>query len=281
MSWSVVAKKDFRDAGRSKALWALSVLFVLFMAGMAYVYTLVQSGGPAGTDDLESLGLIFFLISPVTLLIPLTALVMAHKSIAGEVESGSAKFLLSLPHTRRDAIVGKVVGRGAVMGVAVLVGLVVAAVVTVALYDSFDATAYLGFAALTLFLAVMYTAIGVGLSATTKDGGRATILVAGFYVFFELAWGLVPTGLLYLQTGRFSPMGTPPDWYLLLNRLPPSSAFSSAVFQFLPGNAGNIAQYFPQSPPIHLSKWAALAMMVVWFVVVPLVGYRIFERADL
>jgi len=189
MSWSVIAKKDFRDAGRSKALWALTALFVLFMAGMAYVYTLVQSGGPAGAGELGSLGLIFFLISPVTLLIPLTALVMAHKSIAGEVESGSAKFLLSLPHPRRDAIIGKVVGRGAVMGVAVLVGLVVAAVVTVALYDSFDTMAYLGFAVLTVFLAVMYTAIGVGLSATTKDGGRATILVAGFYVFFELAWG--------------------------------------------------------------------------------------------
>jgi len=95
--------------------------------------------------------------------------------------------------------------------------------------------------------------------------------------------GLVPTGVYYLLNNSFAPgpNTVPPDWYLLLNRLPPSSAFSSAVFQFLPGNAGNIAQYFPQSPPIHLSKWAALAMMVVWFVVVPLVGYRVFERADL
>ncbi|MFB6071737.1 MAG: ABC transporter permease [Halobacterium sp.] len=284
MTWNVVAKKDFRDASRSKALWALTALFVLFMGGMAYVYTLVQgSSAPSGTEELESLGLIFFLISPVTLLIPLTALVMAHKSIAGEIESGSAKFLLSLPHTRRDALLGKVVGRGAVLGVSVLVGLAVAAVVTLALYDSFDATAYLAFAALTLLLTVMYTAIGVGLSATTKDGGRATILVAGFFIVFEVAWGLIPTGLYYLLNGTFGPgaNATPPEWYLLLNRVPPSSAFSSAVFQFLPGNAGTLSAYFPQGAPVYLSEWGALATMLLWLVVVPLVGYRVFDRADL
>ncbi|MFC3477868.1 ABC transporter permease [Halobacterium litoreum] len=281
MSWRVVAKKDFRDASRSKALWALTALFVLFMAGMAYVYTLLQeSGGAAGTE-LESVGLLFFLLNPVTLLVPLTALVMAHKSVAGEVESGSAKFLLSLPHTRRDALAGKVAGRGAVLGAAVAVGLVVAAVVTVVMYDSFDAMAYLGFSALTLLLAVAYVAIAVGLSATTKDAGRATVLAAGFFVVFELAWAIVPIGIYYLLNNSFTPTGTPPEWYLLLNRIPPSSAFTNAVFGFLPGNAGTIAQYFPQNPPIYLSKWGALAILLAWAVAVPLVGYRVFDRADL
>lgn len=282
MSWSVVARKDFRDASRSKALWALTVLFVLFMAGMAYVFTLLQNSGGGG-GELDTVGLLFFLISPVTLLIPITALVMSHKAIAGEVDSGSAKLLLSLPHSRRDALVGKVAGRSAVLGAAVLVGLVVAAIVTVALYDSFDAMAYLGFALLTLLLTVMYTAIGVGISAATKDSGRATTLAAGFYVVFELAWALIPIGIYYLLNGTFGPRpnATPPEWYLLLNRLPPTSAFSSAVFQFLPGNSGTIAQLFPQNPPIYLSKWAALAMMLVWLVVVPLVGYRIFKASDL
>lgn len=281
MSWPAIARKDFRDAARSKALWALTALFVLFMAGAAYVYTLVQSGGQGG--ELDALGLIFFLLSPVTLLIPLTALVMAHKAIAAEVESGSAKFLLSLPHSRRDAVVGKVVGRGAVLGLAVLVGLAVAAIVTVALYDTFDATAYLGFAALTVLLAVLYTAIGVGLSATTKDAGRATIVAAGFFIVFEVAWGVVVSGVYYLLNGSFGPGigATPPEWYLLLNRIPPSSAFSNAVLQFLPGNATIVSQLFPQNPPVYLSKWAALATMLAWLVVVPAIGYYLFERADL
>ncbi|MGB9964322.1 ABC transporter permease [Halobacterium sp. CBA1126] len=279
MSWSAVAKKDFQDAARSKALWALSALFVLFMAGVAYAYTFVgQQGG-----ELEALGLLVFLVSPVTLLVPLTALVMSHKAIAGEVESGSAKFLLSLPHTRRDAVVGKVVGRGAVLGVAVLVGLVVAAVVTLALYDSFDALAYVGFSALTVLLAVLYTAVGVGISATTKDSGRATIIAAVFFVVFEVAWGVVVSGVHYLVNGTLSPrsLESIPDWYLLLNRVPPSSAFTNAVYQFLPGESTLVAQLFPQNPPFYLSKWAALATMLAWLVVVPAVGYYVFERADL
>jgi len=283
MSWTAIARKDFQDAARSKALWALTALFVLFMAGVAYVFTLLGNAAGQGAPELESIGLLFFLISPVTLLIPITGLVIAHKAIAGEVESGSAKFLLSLPHTRRDAVVGKVVGRSAVMCLAVLVGLLVAAAVVLGFYDSFDAMAYVGFSVLALMLAALYTAIGVGLSALTKDTGRATILAAAFFVVFEVAWGLVSTGIYYLLNDSFGPgPGTvPPEWYLLLNRIPPTSAVSSAVFGFLPGNAGTIAQFFPQNPPIYLSKWAAVATMFVWFVAVPAIGYWRFEAADL
>jgi ABC-2 type transport system permease protein len=278
MSWTAIARKDFQDAARSKALWGLTALFVLFMGFMAYVYTLVQD---SGGGELESLGLIFFLLSPVTLLVPITALVMAHKAIAGEVESGSAKFLLSLPHTRRDAIVGKAVGRSAVLCAAVVVGLVVAAGIIVALYDSFDALAYLGFSALVLVLAAVYTSIGVGLSAVTKDSGRATILAAGFFVFFELVWGLIPTGIYYLLNNEFAPGANPPEWYLLLNRIPPSSAFTGAVNGFLPGNTGTIGQLFPQNPPIYLTEWAGLATLALWTLAVVGVGYWRFQAADL
>jgi ABC-2 type transport system permease protein len=282
VSWTAIARKDFQDAARSRALWALTALFVLFMAGMAYVFTLFRDSAGAGAPpELESVGLLFFLVSPVTLLIPITGLVVAHKAVAGEVESGSAKFLLSLPHTRRDAVVGKVAGRGAVMGAAVLVGLVVAAVVVLALYDSFDAMAYVGFSLLAIMLAVLYTAIGVGLSALTKDGGRATILAIGFYVVFDLVWGVIPMAINYLLNGSFFPSGTPDEWYLLLTRIPPSEAFSSAVFGFLPGNAGTVASFFPQDVPFYLSKWAAVATMLLWFVAVPAIGYWRFEGADL
>ena len=280
MSWTAIARKDFQDAARSKALWSLTALFVLFMAGMAYVFTLFSDSAGA-SSELGSIGLLFFLVSPVTLLIPITGLVMAHKAIAGEVESGSAKFLLSLPHTRRDAVIGKVAGRSAVMGAAVLVGLLVAAVVVLALYDSFDAMAYAGFSVLAVLLAVLYTAIGVGLSALTKSGSRATILTAGFFVVFEVAWGIIPAGIYYLLNSSFGPGGTPPEWYLLLNRIPPSSAFSSAVFGFIPGETGSVAAFFPQNVPFYLSKWAAVATMLLWVVVVPALGYWRFRAADL
>lgn len=288
MSWTAIARKDFRDASRSKALWGLTALFVLFMAGFAYLFTLLQGQSP-GDPALSSLDYVSFLLGPVALLVPITGLVITHKSLAGEVESGSAKFLLSLPHTRRDAVVGKVAGRGSVLAVSIAVGLVVALVVILALYDVFDAGVFLTFSALTLLLGFVYTAIGVGISATTNDSGRATILAAGFFVVFEVVWGFVPNLLHYLVEGSFQPPlaqaadGAPyldaPGWFFFVERLAPSNAFSSAT-QWFTGSASTSVPGF-DTVPFYLTGWASLAILLAWLVVLPAVGYYVFSRADL
>jgi ABC-2 type transport system permease protein len=288
MSWSVVARKEFQDASRSKALWGLTALFVIFLAGFAYLFTVIQD---AGNSDavVSSLDYVSFLLSPAALLVPITALVIAHKSLAGEVESGSAKFLLSLPHTRRDAVVGKVLGRSAVLAASIVVGLLAALAVVLVLYDVFDPVVYLTFAAFTLLLGLVYVAIGVGLSATTKDTGRATILAAGFYVIFEVVWGFVPNAVYYVLNGSFQPPfvlqgpGAPymdaPGWFFFLQRIPPSSAFSSATQWF----TGSTATFLPafETVPVYLTGWASLAILLAWLVVVPLAGYSVFRRVDL
>jgi len=288
MSWSVVAKKDFRDASRSKALWALTALFVLFLAGMAYLFSLLQ-GQDTGDAVVSSLDYVTFLLGPAALLIPLTALVVTHKSVAGEVESGSAKLLLSLPHTRRDAVVGKILGRGGVLAASILAGIVTALVIVLALYDQFDPTVYLVFTAFTLLLGLVYVAIGVGLSASTKDSGRATILAAGFFVVFEVIWGFVANAAYYLVEGSFSPgyvmegAGAPyldaPGWFFFIQRLSPSSAFSSAT-QWFTGSTSTFLPAF-DTVPFYLTGWGSLAILLAWLLVVPAIGYVIFNRADL
>lgn len=288
MTWSVVAKKDFQDAARSKALWGLTALFVLFMAGIAYLFTLLQSQGSSDTV-ISSLDYVSFLLSPAALLIPITALVITHKSLAGEVESGSAKFLLSLPHTRRDAVIGKVAGRGGVLASSIVVGLVAALVVILAMYDVFDAGVFLVFSAFTLLLGLVYTAIGVGLSASTKDSGRATILAAGFFVVFEVVWDFVSNILYYVVEGSFSPpfqqaadgstFLDAPGWYFFVQRLSPSSAYSSAT-QWFTQSTGSLIPAF-DTVPFYLTGWASLAILLAWLVAVPALGYTVFSRTDL
>lgn len=288
MSWSVVAKKDFRDASRSKALWGLTALFVIFLAGFAYLYTIIQGAGN-GDEVVSSLDYVSFLLSPAALLVPITGLVIAHKSLAGEVESGSAKFLLSLPHTRRDAVVGKVLGRSAVLAASIAVGLLVAVGVVLVLYDVFDPVVYLLFAAFTVLLGLVYVAIGVGLSATTKDTGRATILAAGFYIIFEVVWAFVPNAVYYVVEGAFqppfvlqgpnAPFMDAPGWFFFLQRIPPSSAYSTATQWF----TGSTATFLPafETVPFYLTGWASLAILIAWLLVVPLLGYSVFRRMDL
>lgn len=272
MSWTIVAKKDFRDALRSRMLWGLTVLFVLFMAGIAYAYTYVESGGAAG--ELQSLGLLVFLAGPVTILVPITGLVVGHKAIAGEVESGSAKLLLSLPHSRRDAIIGKVLGRSLTLAVSILAGIAGAIVVVLALYDTFNSTMFVVFTALSLLLGVVYTSIGVGLSALTKDTGRATILAAGFFLLVEVVLELVPMGLIYIV--KLTP-GPDAIWPAFIPRLSPSNAYSTVLFQTFPETVGPGMN----ATSVYLSTSMMLVILLSWLVVVPLVGYVRFDRQDL
>jgi len=278
MSWSVVAKKDFRDASRSKALWGLTALFVLFLGGMAYLYTFLQ-GQSSGEAVVSSLDYVSFLIGPAALLIPITALVITHKSVAGEVESGSAKLLLSLPHTRRDAVVGKVLGRGSVLAASILVGIVTALVVVLAFYDEFDPAVFLTFTALTLLLGLVYVAVGVGLSSSTKDSGRATILAAAFFIVFEVIWEVIPNAIYYLLEGSSATYMDAPGWFFFVQRLSPSEAFSSAT-QWFTGSTSTFPPVF-DTVPFYLTGWASLAILLAWLLVVPAIGYYVFKRADL
>lgn len=280
MSWTIVAKKDFQDAVRSRMLWGLTGLFVLFMAGIAYVYTLLIGQGGTGDPAVDTLGLIAFLSSPVALLVPITGLVIGHKAIAGEVESGSAKLLLSLPHSRRDAIVGKVVGRTAVLSISIVVGLLAGVIVVLALYDEFGFASFAVFSLLSLALGAVYTSIGVGISAVTNDSGRATIIAAGFFLVMEALWGLIPMGINRVLNGTFVVASPTPLWYAFFGRIPPSAAYSYALGDFVPeASLGAVAGTPAES--VLLTGGAMLALLLAWFVLTPLAGYLRFDGRDI
>lgn len=118
MSWSIVARKDFRDALRSRTLVGLTVLFVVFAGGFVYLYSsapqFVTLRGPTPTSH-GFVALAHALIVPVYLLVPLISLIVGYKAIVGERTSGSIKFLFSFPHTRADLVFGKLVGRTVVV----------------------------------------------------------------------------------------------------------------------------------------------------------------------
>lgn len=281
-----VARKDFRDAVRSKTLWVLSALFVLFAAGMAYVYTLLQEGSGG---ELSALDLVFFLQSPVALLVPLTGLLLGYKSIAGEIDSGSVKILLSLPHSRSSVVVGKLLGRTAVLTVPVLIGFAVAAVVVVALYATFSPGYYVAFVGLTVLFGLAYVSIAIAVSTTTKSTSRAAVGIFGVFALFNFLWDVIGYGIHYVVTsltegqGTFFPGLGPavPNWFLFYQRLSPNGAFSGSMTAMLPRES-SLAVYFPQGDvPLYLEDWFSLLVLVVWIVVPLALGYQRFEGADI
>lgn len=185
MTWLAVAKKDFRDAVQSRALWALVVIFVVLSIVSTYAYA--EAPELLGSTTGATFGgLIFFMIGLVGLFVPLAAIVVCYKSLAGERELGSIKLLLSLPTTRGQVFAGKVVGRAVVLAFGLVVGLVIGLGFGAVLLGDVDVVALLVFVLVTLSFAAVYAAIVVSISATTGSMSRATTLVLGFFLVFEL-----------------------------------------------------------------------------------------------
>ena len=279
MSWVAVAKKDFQDAVRSRSLWGLSVVFLLFALGTTYAYVefpdQIAAGGQSG------FGLAVYLSSVAGLFVSLTAILIAYKALAGERESGSIKLLLGLPHTRTEVMFGKVIGRSAVLGAPVLVAFLLAGVYAGLSLDTFEAVDYLLFVLMTLVLAVAYVCIVSGISATTGSTSRSSTLAIGFFLLFELIWGAITTGIVWVTNGFELPATAAgfPDWVFIVNQLPPSSAYGMSLYAVVPDAMGSSAA--AQVDALYGTPWLGVLILAFWIVVPLGIGLRRFNRADL
>lgn len=281
MSWLAVAKKDFKDAIQSRALWFLVVVFAVVASLISYSYTEFPVT-VAETEEASVGGLVFFMTSIVGLFVSLTAIIICYKSLAGERELGSIKLMLSLPHTRWDVFFGKLVGRAAVLVSALAVGLVVGYGVGFALLGTVEVVPVLLFLVMTLVFCVAYVGIIVSISASTGSTTRATTLAIGFFLLFELLWDAVPLLVVYVVNG-FSLPQTQPDWVYLVTQLPPSSSYLLSLVALMPDIADSVGagggseeiDVFYGTPEV------GFAILLFWLVVPAAIGYRRFDRADL
>ena len=285
MTAVAVAKKDFRDAVQSRALWSLVVVFVMLSVLSTYAYVSVPQmfGEPGGATFT---GLIFFSVGLTGLFVPLAALVVCYKSLAGERELGSIKLLLSLPTTRRAVFSGKVLGRAAVLAFALGVGLLVGLGFGSILLGSINAALLIGFLLVSLGFAGVYAAIMVSLSAMTGSTTRATTFTLGFFVVFELFWDVIPLALLYVVNGFSLPM-TMPEWLAPMALISPSSAYLSSISALFPelagqvGAAPNVGAESASIESLYLAPELGIVILGAWFGIAVACGYIRFNTSDL
>lgn len=299
MSSLAVARKDFRDSIRSRWLWALSALFVLFAAGIAALYAFVFAT-PEAQEELTALGFLIFLMIPTGTMVPIIGMMVGYKAIVGERESGSLKLLLGLPHTRLDVVVGKLAGRVGVVLLSLVIGFVAALAVVIALYAEFDLVAFLLFVLATGVFAAAYVSIGVGISSLTASTSKALALAVGFIAIAEFLWGSVLIVLAYLsatiQGESFSLAAystNQPEWAGFLSSIMPSAGYSNLVIGLLPTDPrqsmGGLGGAGPEqagaaaeaAQPFYQTEWFGLLVLLVWFVGPLALGYARFKNADL
>ena len=269
-SWTTVARKEFRDAMRARSLWMITAIMILSVTGAIYVIGVALSIG----TEIEATGTMllqgmtqqgsFFITSLVSVL----GLMTAYASIVGERSSGSLKLLLGLPYSRRDVVLGKLVGRALVLAAATVAAFVVGFLVLLT-YDELAVLDYLFLVFLTTALGVVYVSIGVALSSGIRTRSRAAAAAVGVFFFFKFLWdtSVVPRGVVYAVTRDTDALLNPPGWYEFLAVIGPNEAYSNVAVGYLEG-FGNVEIF-------------SAAVLVGWVVIPVFLGWRVFEKSDL
>ena len=278
MSTLAVAEKDFRDAIRSRLMVAVALIFVVFTGGGIALGK--AFGIASGTVVAVILGV---MLRGMSVFVPLVALGIAFRSIAGERDSGSLKILLSLPNSRLDVVLGKFLGRTGVMSVAVVIGFISMLLAVAITFDGdTQADLILTFMLSALLLAVVFVSVAVSVSAFTESTFSAAIGCFGLFVLFRFAWGGMIFLLRYVANGFETPSfaEAPPEWAQVLEVVNPMTGWRQATGWLLrrvsdQQSAQNGAEAF------YLEPWFGFVVLAFWIVLPLAVGYLKFESSDL
>lgn len=323
MSWVAVTKKDYRDAIRSPYFWAttaaitLVIGFFLFRFVQRFLDAVAQVEQQGVQVELTTDLFVNTLQVGFQVLVPVLGLVVAYASIAGERDSGTLKLLLSLPNTRRDVLLGKLLGRSAVVATPLLVAFTVGAIIFPVSQFTFVPVSYLAFAVFTLLLGVVFVAVALGVSAAASSSRRAAVGSFGIFAYLVFLWeGLARNLPSLLSKVLDMKRGVKLQLEVFLGLLNPMSAYHSLVYSFsaspdtrspmearsilikraggtsapeqtqAAGAQANARQFllqnvFVDQVPWYLSDPMAVALVLLWIVVPLAIGYVLFERADL
>ncbi|ELY65832.1 ABC transporter permease [Natrinema versiforme] len=290
-----VAKKDFQDSIRSWLFWGLSVFFFTLMAALAGFLSW------ANPDDLTTIGFISLVSQVCKLVIPLIALMLGWKSIAGERETGSIKVLLSLPHSRRDVLIGKLLGRTAVLTLSLIIGFLIGMVAVAVAVSEFSFPAYIAFLAMTIVYGLAYMSIAVSLSSLTRSTTMAGAAMFGVFVLFYIVWNSIQSALGLLMNrgyiegvdytatnfaGQQVERTRLPDWAQFINMVDPGNAYQNTITLFSSLSSDSIGTTFneaafPNGFPFFLQDWFSGIILLFWIVVPLAVAVYRFDRVDI
>ena len=158
MRWYPLARKEARTVVTSKGVWLLAVLIVLWGYRPSYV----------GWDGLGADITAGYVQIAGTVLLPLGVLLLSYQSIVGERTSGSMKFILGLPLTRTDVLLGKVAGRTAGIAGPVTVACLLLGGIGLVDHGVFNPVLFLGMIVITLAYVGVLVSIGTAVSAVAK-----------------------------------------------------------------------------------------------------------------
>lgn len=271
-----IARYDLRNARRSRILWGVIAIYVVFVGLIFYA----GSTAPRPRVEDTLLGTVFL----TAVLLPLVAIAGSYLSVAGERESNTARFLLSQPVRRRSVVLGKLASRTLMITGALVVAVAVGAGIALATYPSPDLSVLVVFMGLTLLLVAAYTTVAVAVSAASDTRSRAIAGTMAFYFvtdIFAVIQGLGLETLLRSLFGDVLGLELTDKFYeFAVALVSPAQSYILATLQSVAPDGQQIIGV-SGDVPFFLEPPALAAIIFGWVVVSALVGLVSFSRAEI
>lgn len=280
MGISTVTRDDFRNARRSYIVLGVIGVFA-GIVGLVFVSEMnIYPDAYRTLFDVSAL---------IAFVFPLFVAPLTYLSIAGDVSSGSIKYVLGLPNSRLEYFVGKYISRASVAVAAVVLGTLVGFVIAAATFaNSVDPIRFLEFAGASAAYALAISGIFVGISAMTARRSRAMFAVLAVYFVLVVFWvGFLP--FLSLQTMIDTVAATlgvtvSEPTRDLINVLSPVNAYFQITGEVYTGVLNEyqvLSTITPGSDRLARQTWFSILVMLGWATVVPLIGYVKFRVSEL
>lgn len=260
MSWLVVAKRTMLDPIRSRHLWATLALVGLVLGLLTHLMT-----GRYASEVL------FTSFAPLFVLI---AIARSYQTISSRRQSGSLRVVLSYPHSRRDVVLGTVLGRSVLMAGVVSFGLIVAVGVQFINTGLPDSKLVLYTWGIAVLLAVSMTGLAVGISSSARTTNRSVLLSFTAFLLFFGFWQQLPSVIRYVLNGLSKPTPPRPEWVDVFVALNPIQAYNTTLSALVPAIEWSSNVYYE-------TAWFGVLVLLGWLLLPLLIGLWRFERSDL
>lgn len=272
MVWRAIARKEVRGVLRPRSL----------KAGLAFVALVFVVGGyllPTAIDDPTTTDFTGYVTQAVVLVVPLFGLLLGYKTIVAERASGRLTLLLSLPHSRREAVLGKFLGRGSILAAVVGVGVFGGVALAAYPFGTLEPWVALGYLLVTVLYGAAFLGTGIALSTLSRSNRVTTTATFGVFFLFVVAWGqlLTPLRLALDYVGWIS--DGLPDWALFAYGLEPTMLYRRVLDGLFAGV--RTGPYLGPDASWYLGAWPALALLAAWTVLPVALGYARFRVTDL
>jgi len=268
MTWEVVARQDWSVTLGARSVKLLLGLLASVVVLAGYIYP-IGAAEPVTTARFAP-----FVLEGLRFALPFVAVLLTYGAVAGDRESGAIRLSLSLPHSRRDVVLGAFASRAGLVTVATVASMLTAGWLVVYPFGDLVLGRFLVFLGLTALFGAVWCGLGLAVSLVAATRRRALVLAFALLFLFVVVWETAVAALTLGLNAAGVVDGELPGVGQFVTGLEPSLLFERATTGFVLSGES-------VAGPWYMSEWVALAVLVLW-VVGPLgLAYHRFDGSDL